>query len=122
MRTCELGDCRGRDLPWSLMKTLFICRVKVVGVNQYLVKPRVADINENVLSEQLVTQTALTEDLVKSGQPLETAIHQVGCFLTLARWPPPMQAGSESVVGAVRPVREGDVPHRLASAVAAPRD
>ncbi|XP_047119808.1 RNA-binding protein fusilli isoform X2 [Schistocerca piceifrons] len=47
---------------------------KVVGVNQYLVKPRTADINENVLSEQLVQETRLTEELVKSGQPLEAAI------------------------------------------------
>ncbi|PNF34494.1 RNA-binding protein fusilli, partial [Cryptotermes secundus] len=48
----------------------------VVGLQQYLVKPRVADVNENVLSEQLVTESALTEDLVKNGVPLETAIQQ----------------------------------------------
>jgi len=50
----------------------------VVGLQQYLVKPRVADVNENVLSEELVTESALTEDLVKNGVPLETAIQQVG--------------------------------------------
>jgi hypothetical protein len=49
----------------------------VVGLQQYLVKPRVADVNENVLSEQLVTESALTEDLVKNGVALETAIQQV---------------------------------------------
>jgi hypothetical protein len=51
---------------------------QVVGLQQYLVKPRVADVNENVLSEQLVTESALTEDLVKNGVALETAILQVG--------------------------------------------
>lgn len=51
---------------------------KVVGVQQYLVKPTVADINENVLSEQLVEESALTEELVKNaGQPLQSAIRQV---------------------------------------------
>ncbi|XP_067005775.1 RNA-binding protein fusilli isoform X2 [Anabrus simplex] len=49
---------------------------KVVGVTQYLVKPRVADINENVLSEQIVAESGLTEELVKNGQPLETVIQQ----------------------------------------------
>jgi hypothetical protein len=37
----------------------------------------VADVNENVLSEELVTESALTEDLVKNGVDLETAIQQV---------------------------------------------
>ncbi|XP_075227568.1 epithelial splicing regulatory protein fusilli [Lycorma delicatula] len=52
-------------------------RNKVVGVQQYIVKPTVADVNENVLSEQLMQESALTEELVKNaGQPLETAIQQ----------------------------------------------
>jgi hypothetical protein len=51
--------------------------LQVVGLQQYLVKPRVADVNENVLSEQVLTESTLTEDLVKSGVPLETAIQQV---------------------------------------------
>ena len=46
-------------------------------MQQYLVKPRVADINENVLSEQIVTESNLTEDMVKNGVPLEAAIQQV---------------------------------------------
>jgi hypothetical protein len=49
----------------------------VVGLQQYLVKPRVADVNENVLSEELVTESTLTEDLVKNGVALEIAIQQV---------------------------------------------
>ena len=53
--------------------------LQVVGVQQYLVKPTVADINENVLSEQLIEESALTEELVKNaGQPLGNAISQVG--------------------------------------------
>ena len=55
---------------------------QVVGVQQYLVKPRVADINENVLSEQIVSESTLTEDLVKSGMPLEAAIQQVSQLST----------------------------------------
>lgn len=47
-------------------------------MQQYLVKPTVADINENVLSEQLIEESALTEELVKNaGQPLGNAIRQV---------------------------------------------
>lgn len=47
-------------------------------MQQYLVKPSVADVNENVLSEQLVEESALTEELVKNaGQPLEAAIREV---------------------------------------------
>lgn len=47
-------------------------------MQQYIVKPTVADVNENVLSEQLMQESALTEELVKNaGQPLETAIQQV---------------------------------------------
>ncbi|CAH0390739.1 unnamed protein product [Bemisia tabaci] len=49
----------------------------VIGVQQYVVKPTVADINENVLSEQLVSESSLTEELVKSsGVPLQTAIQK----------------------------------------------
>lgn len=50
----------------------------MIGVQQYVVKPTVADINENVLSEQLVSESSLTEELVKSsGVPLQTAIQKV---------------------------------------------
>ncbi|XP_046684469.1 RNA-binding protein fusilli [Homalodisca vitripennis] len=55
---------------------------KVVGVQQYLVKPTVADVNENVLSEQLVEESALTEELVKNaGQPLQSAIRQFDSYV-----------------------------------------
>lgn len=58
----------------------------MVGLQQYLVKPRVADVNENVLSEELVTDSALTEDLVKNGVALETAIQQVGLQSAKPNW------------------------------------
>ena len=51
-------------------------------MQQYLVKPRIADINDNVLSEQVVSESNLTEDLVKSGTPLEVVIQQVSSALT----------------------------------------
>ncbi|GLH04139.1 RNA-binding protein fusilli [Gryllus bimaculatus] len=36
---------------------------KVVGVTQYLVKPQVADMNENVLSEQIMSESGITEEM-----------------------------------------------------------
>lgn len=53
--------------------------LQVMGAQQYLVRPSVADVNENVsvLSEQLTSESVLTEELVKSaGQPLEAVLRQ----------------------------------------------
>ncbi len=50
-------------------------------MQQHIVKPAKVDTKENdesILSEQITTETSLTDDLVRnSGVPLETAIKQV---------------------------------------------
>lgn len=50
-------------------------------MQQHIVKPSKVDTKENeenILSEQITTETSLTDDLVKnSGVPLEAAIKQV---------------------------------------------
>lgn len=53
-----------------------------MGLQQYIVKPTKVDTKDNndesILSEQITTETSLTDDLVKNaGVPLETAIKQV---------------------------------------------
>nr|CAD7444176.1 unnamed protein product [Timema bartmani] len=74
-----------QEVDWEryIYKGTLKTRVEVVGMKQYVVKPRVADINENVLSEQIQADTALNEDLVKTGVPLEMAIQQIEVILTL---------------------------------------
>ncbi|KAI5727194.1 hypothetical protein M8J76_015896 [Diaphorina citri] len=49
---------------------------KIIGTKHYLVKPNSADINENVLSEQLALESSLTDDLVKNGVPLRLVLSQ----------------------------------------------
>ncbi|XP_065570104.1 RNA-binding protein fusilli-like isoform X2 [Artemia franciscana] len=49
---------------------------QVVGLKEFFVKPRAADINENVLSEQARDELGLQEDQVRSGKPLESAIEE----------------------------------------------
>ncbi|KAK7584201.1 hypothetical protein V9T40_005164 [Parthenolecanium corni] len=60
---------------------------KVVGMQQHIVKPSKVDTKENeenILSEQITTETSLTDDLVKnSGVPLEAAIKQTGCGVVI---------------------------------------
>lgn len=50
-------------------------------MQQHIVKPTKVDTkenDENILSEQITTETSLTDDIIKnSGVPLEAAIKQV---------------------------------------------
>lgn len=60
----------------------FFLHSQIVGLQQYIVKPTKFDTKENneecILSEQITTETSLTDDLVRNaGIPLETAIKQV---------------------------------------------
>jgi hypothetical protein len=61
----------------GLMRTPFLMSFQVVNIQQYAVKPRTADINENILSEQCLAETSLTEAAVKSAEPLETVLAKV---------------------------------------------
>lgn len=49
----------------------------MVAAHCNLVKPRSADVNENVLSEVARNQFGLTEDQVKNGHPLEHVLEEV---------------------------------------------
>jgi len=62
--------------------------LQVVGIQQYAVKPRTADINENILSEQCLAETTLTEAAVKAAEPLETVLAKVSGALEL-KWASP---------------------------------
>ncbi|XP_072156853.1 RNA-binding protein fusilli isoform X2 [Bemisia tabaci] len=79
------GNALGSDEQEVVLLVYVIVEVsanKVIGVQQYVVKPTVADINENVLSEQLVSESSLTEELVKSsGVPLQTAIQKFDSYV-----------------------------------------
>jgi len=77
------GDDLGSDeeetvlLAWVVVD---ITNCKVVAVHYNLVKPRSADVNENVLSEVARNQFGLSEDQVKSGQPLENVLEELDQF------------------------------------------
>lgn len=50
----------------------------MVTVQDYWVKPRSADINENVLSEQAREELGLSEELIRTkGNPLDQVLSQV---------------------------------------------
>ena len=54
-----------------------------MSVQEHWIKPRSADINENVLSEQAKEELGMTEDLIRKGQPLDQVIAQVqSTFIT----------------------------------------
>ncbi|KAK2724888.1 hypothetical protein QYM36_001377 [Artemia franciscana] len=59
---------------------------QVVGLKEFFVKPRAADINENVLSEQARDELGLQEDQVRSGKPLESAIEEQHCWCDQQCW------------------------------------
>ncbi|GAB6030575.1 hypothetical protein CHUAL_007437 [Chamberlinius hualienensis] len=60
---------------------LDIINNKVVAAQFNIVKPRTADINENVLSEQCRAEVGLTEEQVRTtGQPLEQVLEQFDQF------------------------------------------
>lgn len=79
--------------------------LQVIGAQQYLVKPQSADVNDNVLSEQLTSMSVLTEEIIKiSGQPLDTALRS---FEQYAR-----ALGIEPASPGFRLVTDGQLPLR----------
>lgn len=46
----------------------------------HVVKPRGYDVNENSLSDVCRTELGLTEEQIKTGQPIEQVIEQVSDF------------------------------------------
>ncbi|XP_049817658.1 RNA-binding protein fusilli isoform X2 [Aethina tumida] len=54
---------------------------KIVGVQQYPIRPQTADINENILSEQLTSESVLTDELIKSaGRQLDSALTEFDAY------------------------------------------
>jgi epithelial splicing regulatory protein 1/2 len=54
---------------------------KIIGVQQYPIRPLAADINENLLSEQLTADSGLTNDMIKTaGRLLGTAIAEFDTY------------------------------------------
>lgn len=80
----------------------------MVGAQQYLVRPTVADVNENVLSEQVTSETPLTEELVKSaGQPLDSALRQFDRYARAT-----LHSATELGTAHLRLVTDGQLPLR----------
>lgn len=54
---------------------------QIVGVQQYPIRPQTADLNENVLSDQLANESVLTEELIKqAGRRLEDALEEFEAY------------------------------------------
>ncbi|XP_018574554.1 RNA-binding protein fusilli isoform X2 [Anoplophora glabripennis] len=54
---------------------------KIVGVQQYPIRPQTADVNENILSEQLTSESVLTDELIKSsGRQIEDALNEFDAY------------------------------------------
>ena len=60
-----------------MINNVLLTNFQVVAVQCKYVKPRSADVFSHVLSEVARTKFGLTEDLIKSGQPLEQVIEEV---------------------------------------------
>ncbi|GIY87296.1 epithelial splicing regulatory protein 1 [Caerostris extrusa] len=56
---------------------------KVVAAQTHMVKPRGCDVNENALSDACKTELGLSEEQVKTGQPLEQVVEQRDTSLAL---------------------------------------
>lgn len=49
----------------------------MIGVQQYPIRPQTADSNDNILSEQILNESGLTDDIIKSaGRQLEDALKE----------------------------------------------
>ncbi|RWS31452.1 epithelial splicing regulatory protein 1-like protein [Leptotrombidium deliense] len=77
------GDDLGSDeeeivlFAWLVVD---IANCKIVAAQCKFVKPRSADVNENVLSEVARNHFGLSEDQIKSGQPLENVLEEFDQF------------------------------------------
>jgi len=65
-----------QDLVMLVYLVLNVEENKIVGVHQFPVRPSGADINENILSEEVTTEFGISEHDVKSAPPLESVIRQ----------------------------------------------
>ncbi|RZF48745.1 hypothetical protein LSTR_LSTR013829 [Laodelphax striatellus] len=86
------GNALGSDeeeIVLLIYTIIDMTRNKVIGVQQFVVKPSSADVNDNLLSDQLVQESFVTEEMVKTaGVSLETAIKQFDEFIRLLQIDP----------------------------------
>ncbi|XP_039297317.1 RNA-binding protein fusilli isoform X2 [Nilaparvata lugens] len=86
------GNALGSDeeeIVLLIYTIIDITRNKVIGMQQYVVKPSSADVNDNLLSDQLVQESFITEEMVKTnGVSLESAIKQFDEFIRLLQIDP----------------------------------
>ncbi|XP_013790875.1 epithelial splicing regulatory protein 1-like [Limulus polyphemus] len=78
------GDNLGADeqevvlFSWLVVD---VANTKVVVVQQHFVKPRGADVNENLLSDTCRSVFQLTEESVNNGQSLENVLEELDQFV-----------------------------------------
>ncbi|KAK6622299.1 hypothetical protein RUM44_002110 [Polyplax serrata] len=60
----------------------------VVGIQQYLIRPNVANTNDNFLSSEILLEPSITEELVRKSLSLDYVIFQAGTRLGIWEHPP----------------------------------
>lgn len=84
----------------------FLFFFQVVGVQQYPVRPFAADVNENILSEQLTSESVLTDELIKSaGRHLGGALGEFEAYCNSIHVDP-HNPGFQFVVDGQLPLRQ----------------
>ncbi|GFQ88306.1 epithelial splicing regulatory protein 1 [Trichonephila clavata] len=76
----ELG-CDEQEIVLFSWVVVDLTNTKVVAAQTHMVKPRGCDVNENALSEACKTELGLSEEQVKTGQPLEQVVEQLDQFV-----------------------------------------
>ncbi|KAG8179601.1 hypothetical protein JTE90_025766 [Oedothorax gibbosus] len=76
----ELG-CDEQEVVLFSWVVVDIANTKVVAAQTHVVKPRGCDVNENALSDACKSGLGLSEDRLKTGQPLEQVVEQLDQFV-----------------------------------------
>ncbi|XP_044265915.1 RNA-binding protein fusilli isoform X1 [Tribolium madens] len=94
---------------------------KIVGVQQYPIRPQTADINENILSEQLTSESVLTDELIKSsGRQLEDALNEFDAYCSSLHIDP-HSAGFRLLTDGQLPLRQCLYPEACRKEIDLPR-
>jgi hypothetical protein len=95
--------------------------LQIVGVQQYPIRPQTADINENILSEQLTSESVLTDELIKStGRQLEDALNEFDAYCSSLHVDP-HSAGFRLVTDGQLPLRQCLYPEACRKEIDLPR-
>nr|KAH0807769.1 hypothetical protein GEV33_015022 [Tenebrio molitor] len=102
-------------------KTSLTLEMTIVGVQQYPIRPQTADINENILSEQLTSESVLTDELIKStGRQLEDALNEFDAYCSSLHVDP-HSAGFRLVTDGQLPLRQCLYPEACRKEIDLPR-